>query len=254
MKCTMQTPVTPSALTPLQPPDYSYCGSELELFAHATTWKAYVRRQIVPYLGRRVLEVGAGLGGTTRSLCVGDHDAWILLEPDPGLASQAAVLCESRALPECCRVRVGTTEELGQGETFDSVLYMDVLEHIEHDQEEFSRAAALLSPGGYLVVLCPAHQFLYTEFDRAIGHFRRYTRSSMGTLSDPRLERVRLRYLDSVGMLASLANRTLLHQSMPTPRQIAFWDGVLVPCSRLLDGALFYRLGKSILGVWRRMP
>ncbi len=230
---------------------FAYCGNELELFSRAENWKSYLHSQIAPYLGPKVLEVGAGLGTTARALCRKSHERWTLLEPDPALAQQAALLCDRGALPACCDVRIGTSESIS--ESFDTILYIDVLEHIDDDLTEFRRAAGLLAPGGYLVVLCPAHQFLYSEFDRQIGHFRRHSRRTYRRLIDDRLRCVRLRYLDSVGVLASLANRMLLRQSTPTARQIAFWDTVLVRCSRFTDPLTGYQLGKSILGIWQRV-
>ena len=126
------------------------------------------------------------------------------------------------------------------------------IEHIELDAEELRVAATRLSPAGAVVVLSPAHQWLYTPFDKAIGHFRRYSRTTLAGLSPPGLELVRLRYLDSVGLLASLSNALLLRQAMPTMRQVAFWDRVLVPVSTVVDPLSGYRLGKSVLAVWRR--
>jgi hypothetical protein len=69
----------------------------------------------------------------------------------------------------------------------------------------------------------------------------------------PHLYREKLAYLDSVGLLASLGNRLLLSQSMPTAAQIKTWDSVLVPCSRLLDPLLGGTVGKSVLGIWRNV-
>ena len=66
------------------------------------------------------------------------------------------------------------------------------------------------------------------------------------------LRLVRLRFLDTVGLAASLANRLFLKQSMPSASQIRLWDGAMVPLSRFVDPLSGYRLGKSILGVWRR--
>jgi hypothetical protein len=59
-------------------------------------------------------------------------------------------------------------------------------------------------------------------------------------------------YLDSVGLLASAANRLLLKQSLPTARQIQVWDNFMVPCSRLLDPLTGYLAGKSVVAVWER--
>jgi hypothetical protein len=144
--------------------------------------------------------------------------------------------------------------DLNPTEQFDAILYIDVLEHIADDADEMRRAAAHLREGGRCIVLSPAHQWLFSEFDAAIGHHRRYSRKSLKAagkgVDSLRLER--LCYLDSCGLLASTANRLLLRQSMPGLRQILFWDRFLVRGSRLLDPLLFYGAGKSVLGVWTR--
>jgi hypothetical protein len=68
------------------------------------------------------------------------------------------------------------------------------------------------------------------------------------------LERVRLNYLDCVGLLASLGNRLVLKSKMPSKRQIALWDRGMVPLSTVLDPLLRYSVGKSVFGVWRKGP
>lgn len=231
---------------------YTYEGSELDLFADARVWKSSLHRQLAPFLGSEVLEVGAGFGGTTRFLCKGNHQRWVCLEPDEQLASRVAASIADGSLPGCCEVAVGTTSRLSDDARFDTILYIDVVEHIEHDAAELARAANLLKPGGFLAVLSPAHQWLYTPFDEAIGHYRRYSKRSLAALSPPGLDLVRLRYLDAVGLLASLGNRLVLRSAMPNARQIAFWDRYLVRASRVIDPLVNYQLGKSVLGLWKR--
>ena len=233
---------------------YTYEGSELDLFAAATHWKSYFRDRLAPYLGQEVLEVGAGLGGTTKVLCRGTERRWVCLEPDAALASRLEGEIRSGSVPACCEVRVGTLGEDPGPERFDTILYMDVLEHIPGDRAEVARAARALAPGGHIIALSPAHQWLFTPFDEAIGHCRRYTKASFGALAGEGLETVRLDYMDSVGFFASLGNRLLLKSAAPTPGQIAFWDRVLVPMSRLFDPVLGYSAGKSVLAVWRKAP
>jgi SAM-dependent methyltransferase len=232
--------------------EFNYVGTELDLFAAATVWKSYVRRHVRPYLGRRVLEVGAGNGGTTRVLSDAGVERWLCLEPDAGLAARIAQAIDRGDLPPSCEVKVGTTADLEPVPAFDTALYMDVIEHIEDDRGELARVAGLIRPGGHLVVLVPAHQWLFTPFDRAIGHFRRYDRRMLRAVGPDGFELRRLGYLDSVGFFASLANRLILKSSMPTAKQIRFWDKTLVPMSRVVDPLLFHRFGKSVLGVWRK--
>ena len=135
---------------------------------------------------------------------------------------------------------------------FDTILYIDVLEHIEDDRGEMSRAAELLAPRGTLIVLSPAFPLLFSEFDRSVGHYRRYTRASLAAVMPASLRQVRLRYIDSVGFMASLANRALLRQELPSRRQIALWDRVMIPVSRVLDPLLVHSFGRSILAVYER--
>jgi hypothetical protein len=134
---------------------------------------------------------------------------------------------------------------------FDSILYIDVLEHIEEDRVELERAARRLRERGSIVVLSPAHPFLYSAFDKSIGHVRRYNARMMRSLQPAGLELERTFYMDSVGMLLSLGNRLILNAGMPGPAQIRLWDRVFVRCSRVVDPLTRGRLGKSIVGIWR---
>jgi SAM-dependent methyltransferase len=226
-------------------------GSELELFAHARNWKRYWGSIVRPYLADRVLDVGAGIGETAKTLATHHHRRWVCLEPDGAMSEHIARRIRSRDLPAICEIRAGTIDDIGERD-FSAVLYIDVLEHIKNDRDELRKAAERLRPDGRVIVLAPAHQWLYTPFDRAIGHFRRYTLADLRALTPPQLSEERAAYLDSVGLFASLANRLVLKSKMPTRRQIAIWDGAMVPISRLVDPALFYRVGKSILAIWRR--
>jgi hypothetical protein len=224
----------------------------LELFAQATNWKSYLAARIREHLGADVLEVGAGLGATTRVFCTGTHQRWVCLEPDAQLAAACKSAIAGGELPSCCQAQIGTLLELDAGEQFDSILYIDVLEHIQDDRAELDRAADRLKSNGKLIVLSPAHQWLFSPFDQSIGHYRRYNKLMMVEVAPPSLQQVRLSYLDSVGMLASMGNRFVLRSGMPSRRQLWVWDKLMVPVSRVLDPLLFYSLGKAILGVWQK--
>ncbi len=229
----------------------AYVGTELLVFALADNWKAYFRSFIQPVLRGDVLEVGAGLGATTRALCDGTQTSWLCLEPDPELAREIEARITAGALPAICRVAETTLRALPPEQAFDCILYIDVLEHIVDDAAEARGAAARLRAGGHLVIVAPAHPCLFSRFDAAIGHHRRYTRSSLSAIIPPGLGRRLLVQLDALGTATSAVNRWLLRQSNPTARQILFWDRGLVPWSRRLDRLLRYRLGRSLVGVWR---
>jgi SAM-dependent methyltransferase len=232
--------------------DLTYIGGELALFAEAHRWKHYWAGKLRPYLRGAVLEVGAGTGSNTMLLRQGHEPRWLCLEPD----AQLLGLLQERIAqsPTCrsCETRQGTLASIPAAEQFDTILYVDVLEHIENDRSELARAAGHLRSNGHLLVLGPAHNWLFSPFDRSIGHYRRYTARMLAQLTPPGLVHLRSMYLDAVGLAASLANRLAPRQSLPTRGQLRFWDRVLVPCSRLVDPLLAYRIGKSVISIWTR--
>jgi SAM-dependent methyltransferase len=228
----------------------AYLGGELDLFARAENWKAYFFGEVREHLAGDVLEVGSGIGAIMRAFAAAPFRSWLGLEPDPSLVERS--LGNLPSGDGRYSTFVGTLLDLEPGRRFDAVLYVDVLEHIGDDRAEMERAAARLAPGGRLVVVSPAHPWLFTPFDAAIGHHRRYTKATLAAAVPAGLEKVRLDYLDAAGLLASAGNRLLLRSAMPTERQILFWDRFLVPVSRRLDPLLGHSLGKSIVGVWRR--
>jgi 2-polyprenyl-3-methyl-5-hydroxy-6-metoxy-1,4-benzoquinol methylase len=235
---------------------YEYVGSELDLFAQAKNWKRYFARHFHPFVGGDVLEVGAGVGGTFPFLRTGRETSWSCLEPDAELLERLKVALYYRGVSDGgppVRLIHGTTKSIPAQAEFDCIVYIDVLEHIEDDAQELARAVSLLRPNGHLCVLSPAHQWLFTPFDTAVGHFRRYTLASLQRLTPRNAAVVRLRYLDSVGVLASVANRVLLRSAIPSRRQVLTWDRCMVPTSRVLDKMLGYRVGKSVIGVWKRL-
>ena len=219
---------------------------ELELFGTAKNWKRYWAETIRRHVSGSVVEVGAGLGTNAAYLMNRDVDRLILLEPDPDLFSKLS----KTEFPKQVGCKSGVLRDLN--ETFDTIIYVDVLEHIEFDLEETMAAYERMNKGAHLVILVPALQFLYSPFDQAVGHYRRYSRTSLRSAVDPRLETVSETYLDSIGLLASIANKLLLRSSSPTRRQIDMWDRMMIRVSTVIDPLLLYSVGKTVVGVYRK--
>jgi SAM-dependent methyltransferase len=226
-----------------------YVGRELELFALATNWKHYVKAQIGEYLAGDVLEIGAGIGGTTLAIHDGSVRRWICLEPDANLAKQLRIAVRNCGV-HAPDVIAGSLRTLADRPSFDCVLYLDVLEHIHDDRLQIEETARLVRPGGHIIVLSPAHQWLFSEFDKSIGHLRRYNKRSLRSLMPLGWIERKLAYLDSVGVLLSLANALALRQALPSRLQLSLWDRLCVPLSRIVDCVLFWNFGKSVLAVW----
>lgn len=229
---------------------FTYVGDELVLFQHAKNWKSYFSKAIKPFIRGDVLEVGAGIGATTILLNDGRANSWLLLEPDKDLSRLLEEKNEAKQLPGNCKVQTGTIDDLQT--SFDTIIYIDVLEHILEDREELEKTVSRLKKGANLVVLSPAFQSLYNPFDKAIGHYRRYTKRSLQEISPAALELIKSKYFDSTGFFAAWMNKKLLRKKYPTQRQVLFWDRWMIPVSRVTDKLVFHSFGKSIIAIWKK--
>jgi len=230
----------------------NYQGKELKLFENARNWKAYFKSFFSQYLSGDVLEIGSGVCGTTKILCTGKEKSWTCLEPDPELVQKSCSLISDGKLPRNCTILAGTLDDITTSKMYDAILIIDVIEHVEEDEMLISSALQHLRPKGKLVVLVPAHQWLFSPFDKAIGHLRRYNKNMIKQIIPRYLTQIKLLYLDSAGLCASLANRLLLKQSYPGKKQIYIWDTWIVGLSKLTDPLLIYKVGKSLLGIWEK--
>jgi len=227
-----------------------YAGSELDLFEHAHNWKVYWTAMLRPFVHGRVLDAGCGMGVNADLLWNKAVASYTFLEPDARLLDQVPVHVKTPALRNAERIH-GTTSDLRE-RRFDTILYADVIEHIEDSKAKLQRAQEMLAPGGHLLILVPAFQFLYSEFDKAIGHHRRYDKQLMQQELPSGMEILTLRYLDSMGLLLSLGNKWFLKQGEPSAGQIRFWDRNVVPVSRITDKVVMHSFGRSLVCVSRK--
>lgn len=234
---------------------FEYTGEELDIFALAKNWKQYWKSKLQRFIGPTVLEVGAGIGSTTLTLYSSplQYQQWTAIEPDTVMVNNLIRRQELGEFPASVTIKHGTLDILPKNKKFHSILYIDVLEHIENDSDELKKTTQYLYEGGTLIVLSPAYDFLFTEFDKAIGHYRRYNAKKLLSLMPDSLKVEKLFYLDSIGVMTSLVNKFILHSPKPTIGQIKLWDKVIVPVSRWIsDPLLGYSIGRSVVAVWRK--
>ena len=231
---------------------FVYEGNELEIFSQAHNWRAYWSSHIRDFLGLNILEVGAGIGSVSNLLITGSILHWTALEPDPELAKQLQSTLQSKIDQGVASVFCTTLSEIDPAQKYSSIIYIDVLEHIEFDEQELILASSHLEEGGKLIILVPAYQFLFSEFDQAIGHYRRYSKKVLEARIPKDLVIKKSIYLDSVGLFASLINRFFLKSSSPTLKQIQFWDKRIIPLSKLFDRVIHYKMGKSLIVITQK--
>lgn len=210
--------------------------------------------QFEPFLGRRVLEVGCGVGAIVAQL--GDRDLVMAVDLEPQLidftrrrfANRSN--CQFEAL-DITALSVATRQML-KSKAFDSVVCINVLEHIEDDRSAIAAMADLLEPGGSLALLVPAHPALYGPYDRVDGHFRRYTKASLRkVVTAGGLEVERLYHFNSVGSVGWWFQYKLMkrdHQSQSDYRLMQ----LVVPIMRAVERLFKPPFGMSLIAVGRK--
>jgi SAM-dependent methyltransferase len=153
--------------------------SALDQLAELDNYNQWIFEQFSGYLGRRILEVGSGTGNITAFLCQSGCEV-LATDIVPAYRRQLQRNFEDRS-----NVRVGIFDltKSAPSETvenpFDTVVCLNVLEHIEDDAFALNQINRALLHGGILALLVPAHRLLYGKFDSAVGHFRRYERKEL---------------------------------------------------------------------------
>jgi len=206
-----------------------------------------------PYLGKRVLEVGAGHGDLTARLLA---DGRQVTATD--LSKRCVERLEERFAghdgfdTRCCDLDE-LVEETAQRDRYDSAVLVNVLEHIERDVHALELVRRLVRPGGAVIVFAPAFDGLYSEYDRRIGHHRRYRRAHLVEVADRAgLEIVDARYVNSLGAIAWWLYARQLRRTPTERRNVALYDRLVVPVLRRIEERRPPRFGQSVLLVARR--
>ena len=228
-----------------------YAGTELDILAGAVNYHRWILAGFRPYLGKTVAEVGAGIGSVSKLLLETPLERLIAFEPSANLYPVLAreLEGENRAAAINDVFRPSSTPD-----GVDSIVYINVLEHIENDRGELESATQALRPGGHLLVFVPALAWLYSEFDKHVGHVRRYTKRGLTELArDVGFEVVRARYFDVAGIAPWYVGFVLL-KGKPRAGSVTLYDKLVVPPMRLAEAILPPPLGKNVLLVARKPP
>jgi SAM-dependent methyltransferase len=208
---------------------------------------------VAPYVMGNVLEVGGGIGNFTPELA---GVARSVTSIEPNAYCYAHLAAKTKGLPNV-RVYNATVEALDQqvamADVFDTVILMNVLEHIKDDEGVLRRLKQRLLPGGRIVVLVPAGQWAFGGTDERLGHYRRYSKSSArGLMARLSLEMERLRYYNFIGVWAWWWNVKVRQRQSQNDAQIHLFDKYFVPVISRIEKVFPPPLGQSLLVVGRR--
>ena len=220
----------------------NYPGKELEMFDKAHFWRKYLHLVTKKFIGKKILEVGAGIGSFTKIYMKENID--ITLSEIDNVNYE--ILKKNFALQKNVKIENKLIDQFN--ETFDTILYLSVLEHIENDKKEILNALERLEDKGHLIICVPAHNYMYSNFDKEIGHFRRYEMNFFDTLNLENINIKKKKFIDSFGYLLYFLNKLLFSKEVyPSKLKIFIWDKIFIPITYLADFFSFYKLGKNIV-------
>ncbi|MEL6672628.1 MAG: methyltransferase domain-containing protein [Bacteroidota bacterium] len=207
-----------------------------------------VAEHIIP---GKILEVGSGIGNISQffldegyEICLSDireNYCGYLEEKFSGQKNLLDIVKLDLVHPEFEREYA---DQLGQ---YDNVYALNVIEHIEDDVLAMKNCRKLLRPGGRIIILVPAYQSLYNQFDKALFHFRRYTKSTMAKVFDASGFEIKERFhFNFIGIFGWFFTGKILRKETIPSGQMGLYN-TLVPVFRVIDKLIFRLFGLSVI-------
>lgn len=213
--------------------------------------KKYIFSKIGKFIKGKTLEVGSGVGGNLVFIQKKTNNLHAL-EPSEITFKELLKNRYEKKFNDSIILHNLFLKDLNI--KFDTIIYIDVLEHIENDSDEINEALKLLKNDGNLIILCPAYNFLYLdEFDQNVGHFRRYNYKLYLELANEANAKIeKIFYLDSCGFFLSFLNKFLFKQKDLTKGSLWIYNFLAIPVSYILDYLFMFSFGKSIVMVLKK--
>ncbi len=225
---------------------------EFQTLRWARNYRRALFQEFAPAIRGRVLEIGAGIGQMSQGFSEAPNvTRFLALEPDPRF--HAAF----RAAHPRLDLFPGSVESLQERSGWDTLLAINVLEHIEDDGAALTAWAGLLRERrGRLALFVPARPELYSPIDRIFGHFRRYTKQDLANrLAAAGFTVERLHYFNLAGYFAWAVNFRLLRRHNFGQGQVLLFDRLILPILHTLERRIVRPpLGQSLIAIARANP
>lgn len=208
-------------------------------------WQA---RLVEPHVGRRVLEIGCGVGNFTRHLL--DRELVVGIDVEAGCVEAWRATFHGRDNLTGIALDVAAPEflELRRHEP-DTVVCLNVLEHVADDERALRQIHEVLPTGGRALLIVPAFEALYGPIDRNLGHYRRYSRGPFRELARAAGFDPKVRYMNSAGLLGWWFNARVLRRTEQSAGQIRVFDSMVAPVLSRLESAVSPPFGQSLFAV-----
>jgi len=232
-------------------PAVVYPGKDLEAMSFAVKYHRWMLDEFRPFIGKDIVEVGAGSGSFSEMLLDSAPERLSLVEPSEMFENLKLV---SSRTGEGVDIRCfnaifsAAASEITSTKNPDTIIYINVLEHIEDDVAELALVNNSLESGGHILIFVPAMPFLMSDFDRSIGHFRRYRKGELKTkVQDAGFNLVKSKYFDVAGIAPWLVKYRVLRSTTMGGGAITAYDNLVVPIMRRVESVVTPPIGKNIL-------
>jgi SAM-dependent methyltransferase len=220
----------------------------LELLENAQRYNRWTFDRLRDSIGQRVLEIGCGTGTFTQFLA--DRELVVGVDVEEAYVRASQHRFQDRPNVAIRLEDISRSADALLGYRFDSAVSVNVFEHIRDDRQAMKAAFSVLEPGGRLTVLVPSHPALMSPFDRAIGHYRRYTKAGLREkLESAGFVVERIRRTNPVGTIGWLVNNTVLRRRALVG--VGLYDR-LVPVLSRFDRLVELPIGLSLVAVSRK--
>ncbi len=225
----------------------NYPGWELIYFDKANNFRSYQQNLIKKYIKGKVAEVGPG-NGVNVELYHQLSNKLDLYEPTKKLSKNLKNKFKLKK-----NIKIFNKKFSHKKNFYDTIIYFDVIEHIKNYEGEIQNAYKSLKKNGHLIIMVPAFQFLYSQFDKDLDHIKRFNKNDFKKIfKKKKINNYSMFYYDSVGYFLSLASKIITKDYKKNfGFKIKIWDK-LIFISRILDMILFYKVGKSLLAIIKK--
>lgn len=232
-------------------------SEQLEGGRGTKNYNRWIAEQFLPYTGNRVLEVGCGIGNLAHYWT--DRERFMGIDTEPQCVTKCRERFHDRPNASFEQDFVGSPDwvERWSQHRFDTVIAVNVLEHIRADLDALKgwRQIVQAGGGGHIGIFVPAFELAYSSFDRRYGHYRRYSKETLrDKLLDAGLHIEVLRYFNLPGLLAWWTTFVLLRRGDAIPGQLGIYDNVIVPLVRRFEKLVPPPFGNSIVAVCKVPP
>lgn len=228
---------------------FLYAGTELDAMAEARRYRAWILSYFKPFLGKHILEVGAG-NGTFSQLLFEESKGARLSVQEPAANLLPLLKRRFSDVPQVHVIDGPFSADHADSFPVDTIVMVNVLEHVENDREYLQTMRRMLPVGGHLLLFVPATPGIFGSLDRALDHYRRYTKKDLSAkLCEAGFRIEKIRHFNFVGVAAWFAAGRLLNKNTVRASEVRFYDRWIVPVASRIEERWEPPMGQSLLAV-----